>query len=374
MAHIFEKAWSFYCLHRGCCVAINLDPREIQTTVKELKPEAMCSVPRFWEKVYAGVEEKIEKSNFIIRAFLLNAISIGGKYNLDYINKGKKAPLFLKWKFNFYEKTVYSRLKKVVGIEKGIIFPCAGAALSEKIIVFLRSVNIPLVYGYGLTESTATISCFPPLDFELGTVGAVMPNIEVKIGEDNEILVKSKTITSGYYKKPKATAEAFTEDGWFRTGDAGDLTEKNGIVMTERLKDLYKTSNGKYIAPQQLEVSLMTDKFIDGAIIIGDQRKYVSALIIPNFVELSNYANSQGIKFESPEDLCNHKLIIKLYESRIEPMQNEFANYEQIKRFALLSEPFTIANGELTNTLKMRRQFIAEKYKETIDKMYEETD
>jgi long-chain acyl-CoA synthetase len=372
MAHIFEKAWSFYCLHRGCSIAINLDPREILPSIKEVKPEAMCSVPRFWEKVYAGVEDKIESSNFIIRALFLKAISDGTVYHLDYVNNGKKAPLFLKWKINFYEKLVYSRLKKEVGIERGVIFPCAGAALSEKIVTFLRAVNIPLVYGYGLTESTATISCFPQEDFELGTVGQIMPNLEVKIGEENEILVRGKSITKGYYKKPEATAQAFTEDGWFHTGDAGRLTEKGGIIMTERLKDLYKTSNGKYIAPQQLEVRLMTDKLIEGAIVIADQRKFVTALIIPSLNEIAQYATSQGIKFEKPEELCDNKLIIKLFESHIESRQTEFASYEQIKRFTLLPDPFTITNGELTNTLKMRRQFIAEKYKEIIDKMYEE--
>jgi long-chain acyl-CoA synthetase len=373
MAHIFEKAWSFYCLHRGCCLAVNQDPKEILNTIKEVKPEAMCSVPRFWEKVYAGVIEKIDGSSFITRTLFLNAISTGRKYNLDYKNTGKKPSFFLKCRFNLYDKLVFSRLKKVVGIEKGVIFPCAGAALSEKIVTFLRSVNIPLVYGYGLTESTATISCFPPSDFELGTVGKVMPDLEVRIGDENEIQVKGKTITSGYYKKPEATAQAFTDDGWFRTGDAGSLTEKQGIILTERIKDLYKTSNGKYIAPQQLELRLMTDKYIDGAIVIGDQRKFVSALIIPAFDEISRYAETHGITFQSQEDLCNNRKIIELFELRIQAMQNEFAGYEQIKRFALLSEPFTIASGELTNTLKMRRQFIAEKYKEEIDKIYEES-
>jgi long-chain acyl-CoA synthetase len=259
----------------------------------------------------------------------------------------------------------------VLGIEKGLIFPCAGAALSEKIITFLRSVDIPLVYGYGLTETTATVCCFPPVNFEMGTMGKVMPLIEVRIGENDEIQVKGGSITSGYYKKPEATAGAFTDDGWFRTGDAGSLTDLNGIVMTERIKDLYKTSNGKYIAPQQLEMRLTDDKYIDSAIIIGDQRKYVTALIIPDMVELGKYAHEHGISFDSPEDICKNEAIIKLFESRIGPMQHEFASFEQIKRFTLLPKPFTIDTGELTNTLKMRRQFIAEKYKEIIDRMYE---
>jgi len=372
MAHIFEKAWSIYCLHRGCSIAINLDPKEITTSIKQIKPEAMCGVPRFWEKVYAGVQEKIENSNFIAKSIYLSAINTGKKYNLDYINKGKKPSFFLKCKYNFYAKTVYSTLKKVLGIERGLIFPCAGAMLSENIITFLRSVDIPLVYGYGLTETTATVACFPPYNFELGTVGKVMPEIDVRIGENDEIQVKGKTITRGYYKKPEETAAAFTEDGWFRTGDAGSLTEQNGIILTERIKDLYKTSNGKYIAPQQLESRLTDDKYIEGAIIIGDQKKYVTALIIPAFDELKKYASEQGIQYENIQDLCRHRLIIELYESHVGAMQNEFANYEQIKRFTLLPEPFSIDTGELTNTLKMKRMFISEKFKGIINKMYEE--
>jgi len=372
LAHIFEKAWSIMCLHRGCTVAVNLDPKEITTSIKEIKPEAMCSVPRFWEKVYAGVQEKIEGSNFFIRAIYQNAVDTGRKYNIDYINKGKKPSMFLKWKYGFYSKVVYSKLKKVLGIERGVIFPCAGAMLSEPIVTFLRSVDIPLIVGYGLTETTATVGFFPPNDFELGTVGTVLDGIEVRIGENNEIQVKGKTVMSEYYKKPQETAAVFTEDGWFRTGDAGSLTEKNGIILTERIKDLYKTSNGKYIAPQQLEGRLMDDKYIDTAIIIGDQRKYVSALIVPAYDELKKYASEQGIRFENIQELCHNKTIIELYKTRIGAMQNEFANYEQIKRFTLLPEPFSIDTGELTNTLKMKRLFIAEKFKESIDQMYSE--
>jgi long-chain acyl-CoA synthetase len=371
LAHIFEKAWSLYCLHRGCTVAINLDPKEIQTTIKEVNPEAMCSVPRFWEKVYAAAREKIGDSNFILRHLFLNAISTGEKYCIGYINKGRKPPFFLRWRFKWYEKMVYSKLKKTIGIEQGLIFPCAGAMLSEEIVRFLRSVNVPLVYGYGLTETTATVGCFPETEYELGTVGKVMPSVEVRIGDDNEIQVKGKTVMSGYYKKPDATAAAFTDDGWLHTGDAGSLTENNGIVLTERIKDLYKTSNGKYIAPQQLETRLISDKFIESAFVIGDQRKYVSALIIPDYNELKKYAGEQGISFGSEEDLCNNLQVIKLYESRITAMQNEFASFEQIKRFTLLPHVFTIDSGELTNTLKMKRAYILEKYREIIDKMYE---
>ncbi|MDR0412531.1 MAG: long-chain fatty acid--CoA ligase [Dysgonamonadaceae bacterium] len=371
MAHIFEKAWSIYCLHRGCCLAICFDPKEIQTCIKEVRPQAMCSVPRFWEKVYEGVQDKIDSSGFIVRAIFLSAIKTGQKYNLEYLNKEKKAPWGLRTRFKFYDKTIYKMLKKVVGIEKGVIFPVAGAVLSDKIVSLFRSVNIPLVYGYGLTETTATVSCFPCENFEIGTVGKVMPETTVRIGEENEIQVKSASIMKEYYKKPEATANAFTPDGFFRTGDAGYLTEKMGIVLTERIKDLYKTSNGKYIAPQQLEARLTDSKYVDSAIVIGDQKKYVTALIIPAFEEVEKYAREHRISFQQMEDLCKNPKIRELFKQKVEAIQHEFANYEQIKRFTLLPEPFSIHTGELTNTLKMKRAFIAEKYKEEIDKMYE---
>jgi long-chain acyl-CoA synthetase len=371
MAHIFEKAWSIYCLYRKCCIAINTDPKEIQTAIKEVRPEAMCSVPRFWEKVYAGAQEKIENSNWLSRIIFKNAIATGTKYHFDYQNKGIKAPVFLEWKYRLCEKLVFSKLKKTIGIERGVIFPCAGASISEKLTVFFRSVNIPLLCGYGLTETTATVSCFPYVDYESNTVGKVMPGLEVKIGENDEILVKGKTVTPGYFKKPEATAAAFTADGWFRTGDAGQLTEKNGIILTDRIKDLYKTSNGKYIAPQQLETHLAEDKFIDSAMVIGDRRKYVSALIIPDFEELKRYAREHNIPFGDRQELCENEKIIGLFESHIQLTQSKFATYEQIKKFTLLYEPFAITTGELTNTLKMRRRFIEDKYKDIIDKMYE---
>jgi long-chain acyl-CoA synthetase len=194
LAHIFEKAWTIYCLHRGCSIAISFDPKEIQTYIKELRPQAMCSVPRFWEKVYEGVQDKINSSGFIVRAIFLNAIKTGRKYNLEYINKGKKAPWGLRTRFQFYDRTIYKMLKKVVGIENGVIFPVAGAVLSDKIVSLFRSVNIPLVYGYGLTETTATVSCFTNRSFGIGTVGKVMPETNVRIGENNEIQVKCAAV------------------------------------------------------------------------------------------------------------------------------------------------------------------------------------
>ena len=370
LTHIFEKAWSFLCLYWGCTLAINLDPREIQDTIREVRPDTMCCVPRFWEKVYAGVQEKLAGYNFFMKKIVTSAIETGRVHNLEYRNKGKKAPWWMRTKFNFYNKTIFQILKKTVGIENGIIFPCAGAALSDSINVFMQSVNIPLIYGYGLTETTATVCCFPNVGFEMGTVGKVMPGVEVKIGENSEILVKGRTIMQGYYKKPEATARDLDANGWFHTGDSGYLTENNGIVLTERIKDLYKTANGKYVAPQQIEIRLAEDKFIDTAAVIGDRRKYVTALIIPDYEALKNYAAEKNIPYNDLTELCSNPTIYRMIEERINSLQQIFANYEQIKRFTLLPRPFSMETGELTNTLKMKRLFIAEKYEQEIEAMY----
>jgi long-chain acyl-CoA synthetase len=371
LTHIFEKAWSILCLHWGCVLAINRNPGEIRVTMKEVSPEAMCSVPRFWDKVYAGVQEKIDNLNFILKWIFNDAVSTGRRHNLDYRNTDRKAPWWIRQKFRIYNKTIFNLIKKEIGLEKGIVYPCAGAALSDEINTFMQSINIPLVYGYGLTETTATVSCFTQIRFKIGTIGKVMPEVDVRIGENDEIQVKGGSVTKGYFRKPEETANSFTEDGWFRTGDAGTLNENNELTIRERIKDLYKTVNGKYIAPQQLETRLAGDKYIDTAAIIGDQRKYVTALIVPDFNELEKYAEKHLITYDSMEELCNNQLIHDLFKLRIDSMQNEFANYEQIKRFCILSESFSIESGELTNTLKIKRSFIEKKYKSIIDSLYQ---
>ena len=371
MTHIFEKAWCYYCLHKGVTIAINQDPKMIQKTLPEVHPTLMCNVPRFWEKVYAGVHEKINSASPAMKKIFLDAIETGRRYNLEYKNKGIPAPCSLKLKFQFYNKTVFTLLKKVLGIERGRFFPVAGAPLSDTINEFLQSVNIPIAYGYGLSETTATVCFYPEIGFQFGSIGEVMPGVQVKIDPgNNEILVKGKTVMSGYYNKPEETRKAFTEDGFFRTGDAGRL-EGNTLFFTERIKDLYKTSNGKYIAPQAIEMVMSGDNYIEQIAVIGDQRKFVSALIVPAYPLLEKYAGEQGISFESREELVKNKDIIRFIEARVEEHQKNLASYEKIKRFTLLPEPFMMG-CELTDTLKLRRPVVLQKYATEIEAMYEE--
>ena len=370
LSHIFEKAWTYFCLMMGIKVFINLDPRDIQTSIREVTPTCMCSVPRFWEKVYAGVQAKISRMNFIQKMLVKRAVKVGREYNLDYARLGLKAPKWLEMQYKFFDARIFATLRKVIGINNGNIFPTAGAPLSDTICEFLHSCGINIVVGYGLSETTATVTCFPEVGYEIGTVGTVLPGIEVKIGPENEILVKGETVMDGYYNKPEATKEAFTADGWFRTGDAGRIDDTGALILTERIKDLFKTSNGKYIAPQAIESKLGEDKYIEQVAVIGDQRKYVTAIIIPAFEALKEYALKKKIQYQSIADLVNNSDIRHMIEERIEKLQKGFASYEKVKKFTLLPKEFSMETGELTNTLKIRRPIINQKYAHEIEAMY----
>jgi long-chain acyl-CoA synthetase len=370
--HVFERAWSYWCIAMGCTLCVNLRPQDIQTTIKEVRPTAMCSVPRFWEKVYSGVYELINRSSGVKKALMLDAIKVGRQHNIEYKMKGLTPPTWLSLRYKLYERTVYSLLKKTVGIDRGRFFPTAGAAIPPAVQEFVLSVGINMVAGYGLTESTATVSCEGTENHCVGSVGKLMPHCDVRIDpETNEIQLRGVGITHGYYKKDAVTREAFTDDGWFHTGDAGYIKD-DYLFLTDRIKDLFKTSNGKYIAPQAIESKLVVDRYIDQICIIADQRKFVSALIIPEYKLVEEHARQQGIAFTDRADLLQNPAIIALFKERIDTLQQEFAHYEQIKRFTLLPEPFSMAKGELTNTLKMKRAVLAKNYKDVIEKMYED--
>jgi len=372
LAHIFEKAWTYFALHRGMTIAINQDAKEIQKSIKQVRPTIMCSVPRFWEKVYSAVSDKINSSKGIMKWLYQDSIKTGKKHNLDYKNNDLTPPLGNRIKFRLYNATIYYILKFVIGINRGNIFPCAGSPLSDSINEFLQSVNIPIIVGYGLTETSATVSFYPQQGFVIASVGTVMPEVEVRIDSNDEILVRGKTVMREYYNKPEETALAFTEDGFFRTGDSGTLTPNNTLILKERIKDLFKTSNGKYIAPQAIETVLGADKFIDMVVVIADQRKFVSALIVPDYAALKEWADARQLHYDSLIGLLKMKEVYSMYAGRIELLQAKFTPYEKIKRFTLLPEPFTMEKGELTNTLKLKRKVVAEKYEDIINEMYED--
>jgi len=369
LSHIFERAWCYYCLYRGAQIYVNQRPQEIQTAIKEVRPTLMCSVPRFWEKVITGIREQVDSYSPLMKGIVVWAIEIGKMYNLNYLRVEKKPPLWLKLHYKFVDRVIFSKVKKTLGIENATIFPVAGAALDNEICTFLRSLGIPIVVGYGLTETTATVSFFPQTNYKIGTAGKVLQGLQVRIGDNNEIQVKGKTITQGYYNKPEATAAAFI-DGWFRTGDAGALDNDGNLTVTERIKDLFKTTNGKYIAPQQIEMKLGTSKYVDQVAVIGDQRNYVTAIIVPVAGELLALAKQLNIPTGNIYELLTHPAIVQFYQTLIDDLQSEMASYEKIKKFRLINPGFTMEAGEITSTLKLRRAVILQHYRKLIEEMY----
>ena len=370
--HILERAWSYLALSEGAQLIINTYPKDIQESMRATHPTCMSSVPRFWEKVYTGVKDRLDNSSAMQKKLFLRALSVGKKYNIDYLSKGKRPPLGLKLEYQMMNKTVLSLVRKQLGLEHPNIFPTAGATVSPEVEEFVHSIGINMIVGYGLTESLATVSCdHKDKPYTVGSVGRIINGLQVKIGENNEILLKGPTITKGYYKREELNKTVFDSEGFFRTGDAGYL--KNGeLYLTDRLKDLYKTSNGKYIAPQMIEALLLVDKYIDQVAVVADQRKFVSALIVPEFRLLEDFARDKHIAFNSREDLCENATIQHMMLDRIHTLQQQLAPYEQIKRITLIPHHFSMEDGELTNTLKLRRPIINANYKKEIDKMYEE--
>ena len=370
--HIFERGWAYLCLSEGAQLFINTYPHEIQESMRQVHPTCMSSVPRFWEKVYIAVKAKMDEAGSVQKKLFYHALAVGRKRNIEYIANGKRPPLTLELEYKIINKTILSMVRKQLGLEHPNIFPTAGAYVSPEVEEFILSVGIGMVVGYGLTESLATVSCVH-LDkkFTIGSVGRPISSIQIKIGEDNEILLKGPTITKGYYHRDTTNAKVFDEEGYFRTGDAGYMKDGE-LFLTERIKDLFKTSNGKYIAPQQVESLLLVDKFIDQVAVIADQRKFVSALIVPEFRLVEDWAREHHIAFGSREDLCANEQVKKMLQERINTLQQQLAYYEQIKRITLLPHHFSMESGELTNTLKIRRPIINKNYQAEIDKMYEE--
>ena len=370
--HIFERGWAYLCLSEGAQLFINTYPHEIQESMRQVHPTCMSSVPRFWEKVYIAVKAKMDEAGSVQKKLFYHALAVGRKRNIEYIANGKRPPLTLELEYKIINKTILSMVRKQLGLEHPNIFPTAGAYVSPEVEEFVLSVGIGMVVGYGLTESLATVSCVH-LDkkFTIGSVGRPISSIQIKIGEDNEILLKGPTITKGYYHRDTTNAKVFDEEGFFRTGDAGYMKDGE-LFLTERIKDLFKTSNGKYIAPQQVESLLLVDKFIDQVAVIADQRKFVSALIVPEFRLVEDWAREHHIAFSSREDLCANEQVKKMLQERVNTLQQQLAYYEQIKRITLLPHHFSMESGELTNTLKIRRPIINKNYQAEIDKMYEE--
>ncbi|BDD04953.1 AMP-dependent synthetase/ligase [Aureibacter tunicatorum] len=368
LSHIFERAWTYYALHKGMEVAYLSNPKSVADAIKEVQPTIVCTVPRFYEKIYNLIYTKLESAPNMKKKLFNWAVSVGKKH-FEFKRKDIPAPWLLQTKYELADKLVFSKIRANLG-GKIKMSPCGGARLSDDINLFFNAIGVNVKLGYGLTETVATVATFKGNSFIAGTVGKPLAGIEIKIAENDEILVKGGNVMKGYYNKPEKTNEVFTDDGWFRTGDAGKIDAEGNLIITERLKDLMKTSGGKYIAPQQIETTIGNDHYIEQIAVIGDDRKYVTALIVPAFEALKEYAEQRNIKFDNVKDIVNDKRIIDFFKERIDKLQIELARFEQIKKFTLLSEEFTIERGEITPTLKIKRKVILQRYHDLIDKMY----
>jgi long-chain acyl-CoA synthetase len=366
LAHVFERAWLYYVISHGMTNAYVDDMAKVIHCLREVRPTIMCAVPRFYEKIYTGLFEKIEEDEPWRKKVLLWALEAGKAVYLRRKEKKFLSPhLWLR-----YLAAEVLVLKKIQGVVGGRIrfLPCAGAPLARPIEEFFHSAGIHITYGYGLTETTATVTCHEKYHFRPGTVGKPIDGVDVKIAPNGEILVRGKTVMSGYYRKPEATAESF-ENGWLKTGDVGVL-EDGYLTITDRIKELMKTSGGKYIAPQYVETMLTSDPYIEQIIVIADGRPYATALIVPAFDAMETYARTWNIAASSREELVRNPIIVRFFEGRIDARQKELAGYEKVKRIALLPRPFSQEAGEMTPTLKIKRRVIIEKYHDLIDAMY----
>jgi long-chain acyl-CoA synthetase len=368
LSHIFEHCWSLYCLHIGVKVYFLENTKLIANALVEVKPTFMCAVPRFYQKIFAGVNQLINEGSESKKKIFNWAMEVGTKVS-EFKRKSKSVPLGLNFKNYFANKLVFNKIKKKLGGELWFM-PCGGASLSEDITRFFDAMGIHITVGYGLTETTATLTAFPFKNYKHGSAGKSIGDVEIKIGENSEILVKGSSIMQGYYKLPKETAEVFTEDGWFKTGDAGEIDNSGNLKITDRIKDLMKTSNGKYIAPQPMENALSNDAFIDQIMLVAEGRSFVTAIIVPDFENLEKELPKLNMTLDSWENLVNLREIHQFYETRISDIQKSVASFEKIKKFILMPQAFEISAGEITPTLKIKRNVILKKYQNLIEEMY----
>ena len=368
LSHVFERAWSYYVLYCGAENVYIRDPQKVMEVIGEVQPTVMCAVPRLYEKAYAMIQAKVAQAPRLRRALFGWATGVG-KRMVATRQAGRSASPLLYLQLALAERLVFRKLRARFGGRTRFL-PVAGARLADDVNLFFQAMGLNLKYGYGMTETTATVCCYEDSQFKLGSIGTVMDGIEVKLGENNELLVRSPTVMRGYYNKPDATAEVMTADGFLRTGDAGELDDQGNIYFTERLKELMKTSNGKYVAPQLVEGTLGKDRFIEQIAIVADARHFVSALIVPCFESLEEYARSINLQYQCKTELLRHSKVVEFFEARIADLQKELAKFEQVKKFTLLPSAFSMELGEITPTMKLRRKIIESKYQSEIEAMY----
>ncbi|MGB2079075.1 MAG: AMP-dependent synthetase/ligase [Vibrio sp.] len=368
LSHVFERGWSFYVLCRGGKNVYLNDTNKLKDALVAVKPHVLCVVPRVLEKIYSAVKQKADKAGGMTSKIFAWSQTQGLKHFAKTQAQKSVGP-WLGLQNALADKLVFSKVQAALGGRIKFI-PCGGAALDTNVAKFFQAVDVPIICGYGMTETTATVSCHTVGNRVLGSNGQILPQTQIKLGDNDEILIKGDTVMRGYYNRDQDTKDSFTEDGWLKTGDAGALDENGNLFITDRIKELMKTSNGKYIAPQRVEGKVGCCPFIEQVAIVADARNYVTALIVPAFEQLEAWAKEKGIHAESPLELVKNSQVMAHFETRLKEIQAELAGFEKIKKFTLLPEAFSMESGLITPTLKLKRKNIYTKYSNEISAMY----
>ncbi|HPP81586.1 MAG TPA: long-chain fatty acid--CoA ligase [Deltaproteobacteria bacterium] len=371
-SHSLGRTVSLYLMiHIGAVISLAESFSTVLENMQETRPTLMVSVPRLFEKIHAGILAKADKAPPLKKKLFEWALGVADRA-VDYVVQRKAMPGVLKAQYDIADALVFKKLREALGLDRIRIFISGGGPLSTDIDRFFNGIGIPVHNGYGLTETSPVTNVNRFDVFAFGSVGPALPDTQVRIADDGEILIKGPQVMKGYYNKPDDTKAAFTHDGWFMTGDIGRMDERGCLYITDRKKDIIVTAGGKNIAPQNIENTLVADLYIEQAVVIGEGRKYLSALIVPNFKELGEYAKKQGISFNTNEDLVRKPEIVAFYEAKIRDLMKDYARVEQIRKFTLLGREFSIDTGELTPTLKIKRKVVNENYKEAIEAMYKD--
>jgi len=367
LSHIFERAWTYYMLYKGAVNVYLENPRMVIDELSKARPSVMCTVPRFFEKTYEEIRKEEARWAPGKRKIFEWAVFAGHEYSA-YLKNNNRPPLGVRFRRGIADILVLKKLRSVFGGNIRFM-PCAGAAIRPELLKFFHAAGIFVNYGYGATETTATVSCFRDDRYEFEASGTVMPGTEVKISDEGEILISGETVFKGYYNKPEETAKVL-KDGWYCSGDQGRFSEEGNLVMLDRINDIFKTSGGKFVSPQKIELLLGDDPFIEQVVVLGDNRKFISALIVPSFNALQVQFASAIKTMPDEKSLVADARVLEFYRKRLEVIQEEFIPYERVVKFTLLPEPFSIENDALTSTLKIKRKVISVSYAGHIDSMY----
>jgi long-chain acyl-CoA synthetase len=370
LSHVFERQAMYMYLYRGVSVYFSESLQTIGPNLREVRPTILVGVPRIFEKIYDRIQQRAAEAGKFAAMMLAWSVSVAREY-AKYTLAHRPVPAFLKLKHKIASKLVFSKWHAAFGGRIRLLVS-GGAALPEDLGYIYIGAGIPIIQGYGLTETSPVITTSKLDAIRVGTVGTAIPHVDIRIAADGEIEVRGPNVMRGYYNKPEETRAVFTDDGWFKTGDVGALDADGYLTITDRKKELFKTSGGKYISPQPIEQAIKGSRFVNQVVLIGSERKFPAALIVPNWEQLESYCKLKGIEVKSRRELCEHPRIIDLLERQIDRLTPNLARYEKIKKVALLENEFTIEGGEMTPTLKVKRRVIDQKYRDVIDKLYAE--